>query len=263
MFSLPNMERLFVWHILYMRLYYVVVDKHVSSLQSIIIQQSLHSIFSFHNHSIESPSTPRKPHANTISFDTHSEAEAEIAKLRAMTLSGPVSNNSPSAASTRHHQVAKTKSYEYRNNSKTTSSPRDRDQTDGNVFTYSAAPNSPTKSKATRQVIDKPPSITTPDFVELEVSASNVRESISDLRKDLHSLRKLHLDNTRNFRNDIQKKLLEFRKKASKVDDILQSKIDQNNNNIFCKYCEIKIPRNAILPQKTRKIVMQKINLYK
>ena len=194
---------------------------------------------------IESPSISRKPHANTISFDTHSEAEAEIAKLRAMTLNGSSSNSSPSTTSNRHQQITKTKSYEYRN-SKTTSSPRERDQTDGNVFTYSAAPNSPSKSKATRQVIDKPPSITTPDFVELEVSANSVRESINDLRKDLINLRKLHLDNTRNFRNDIQKKLLEFRKKASKVDDLLQNKIDQNNNNIFgCLLYTSPSPRDS------------------
>ena len=79
------------------------------------------------------------------------------------------------------------------------------------------------------------PSVTTPDFVELETAANWVRENIVELRKDLNVLRKMHVDNTRSFKNDMQKKLLEFRKKASKVDDILQSKIDRKNDNIFGK----------------------------
>lgn len=89
-------------------------------------------------------------------------------------------------------------------------------------------------SRPTRKMCDRP-SVTTPDFVELETAANWVRENIVELRKDLNVLRKMHVDNTRSFKNDMQKKLLEFRKKASKVDDILQSKIDRKNDNIFGK----------------------------
>ena len=53
--------------------------------------------------------------------------------------------------------------------------------------------------------------------------------------KELKTMRKIHIDNTRNFKADLQKKLLEFRKKAAKVEDLLQHKLDQNNSTIFGK----------------------------
>ena len=113
------------------------------------------------------------------------------------------------------------------------------DQTDG-VFmprssTSSTTTTSSEKSRPTRKLCDRP-SVTSPDFVELETAANSVRDNLSELRKDLSVLRKMHVENTRNFKNDLQKKLLEFRKKANKVDDVLQSKIDRNNSNIFGKH---------------------------
>ena len=110
------------------------------------------------------------------------------------------------------------------------------DQHDG-VFTSStrSSTSSTGKSQPTRKLCDRP-SVTSPDFVELETAANSVRENLTELRRDLSALRKLHVDNTRSFKNDMQKKLLEFRKKASKVDDALQSRIDRKNNNIFGKH---------------------------
>ena len=90
------------------------------------------------------------------------------------------------------------------------------------------------KSKPTRKLCDHP-SLTTPDFMELEDTAEAVKQSIHILRNDLASLRKFQIDNAKNFKADIQKKLLEFRKKAAKVDDIIQQKLDINNNFIFGK----------------------------
>ena len=94
--------------------------------------------------------------------------------------------------------------------------------------------SSGSSTKATGKLCGKT-SISAPDFMDLEKAANKVKVSINDLRKDLSMLRKNHLDNTRSFKNDIQKKLLEFRKKACKVNDLQQSRFDQNNNSIFGK----------------------------
>uniref|UniRef100_A0A7M5WRC5 Actin interacting protein 3-like C-terminal domain-containing protein n=2 Tax=Clytia hemisphaerica TaxID=252671 RepID=A0A7M5WRC5_9CNID len=188
----------------------------------------------------ETPPSPRKPHANTVSFDMHSEAEAEIAKLRAMTINGPsapTSNNSPSL---------RTKARPLENLSISASSSFS-DHTDG-VFTTSGSRKSSSSSSAkspTRKMCQRP-SVTAPDFVELETAANLVRENIADLRKDLSTLRKMHVDNTRHFKNDIQKKLLEFRKKASKVDDTLQNRMDRNNNNIFANDHPVREQRHRL-----------------
>lgn len=80
-----------------------------------------------------------------------------------------------------------------------------------------------------------PPSLTTPNFTELENSARNARIELKNLRKDLVDLKKFHNDNTRMFKADMQKKLLEFRKKAARLDDVIQHKLDVNNNCVFGK----------------------------
>ena len=80
-----------------------------------------------------------------------------------------------------------------------------------------------------------PPSLTTPDFSELENSARNARTELKNLRKDLADLKRFHNDNTRMFKADMQKKLLEFRKKAARLDDVIQHKLDVNNNCVFGK----------------------------
>lgn len=183
----------------------------------------------FINTSIETPPSPRKNQQQQqqhIAFDPNHEAEAEIAKLRAMTF-----NNSQPQQQQRQRQPSTTS--DKQRYPSTSSS----DQHDG-VFTpprSSTSSSSGGKSQPTRKLCDRP-SLTSPDFVELETAANSVRENLTDLRKDLNALRKMHVDNTRSFKNDMQKKLLEFRKKASKVDDALQSRIDRKNSNIFGKH---------------------------
>ena len=191
---------------------------------------------------IESSSAQNaRQHANTVSYNSpHVDAELELEKLRAMSLNSTNVTSNSSSVAVRQQPVSKNKPVE-----QLVTSPA-RDETD-NVFTFtktssssstSSSQFSPTKTKPTRKVCERP-SVATPDFMELEVAANRVRESIQDLRKDLSVLRKMHVDSTRHFKNDIQKKLLEFRKKANKVDDLLQSKIDQNNNSIFGKFLSL------------------------
>jgi len=97
-----------------------------------------------------------------------------------------------------------------------------------------------TAGKATRELCEKP-SIKSPDFEELETSASNVQLGISDLRGDLEEMRKAQMDFTRAFKADIQKKLLEFRKKATRVNEHMQNTVHKNNNNFFGGYYIIPI----------------------
>ena len=47
------------------------------------------------------------------------------------------------------------------------------------------------------------------------------------------ALRRSHTEGVKSFKADMQKKLLEFRKKASRVDEALQNKMETNNNSIF------------------------------
>jgi len=89
-------------------------------------------------------------------------------------------------------------------------------------------------------------SVTTPDFIELEDSARNVHASLNQLRDDLAELRKCHVDGVRSFNADIQKKLLVFRKKAARVDDILQQKLDVNNNIIFANEHPVRERRHRL-----------------
>jgi len=189
-------------------------------------------------------------HAKPLGLDTHAEADAEIEKLRSMTFNSG-QNSKHSSSTTTHHQVAsRTKSFDQHHRPNMTL--QLSDQTDS-AFTsqssrtasFSSSNSSPGKTRPTRKVCERP-SVTTPDFIELEVAANRVRTNIQELRKDLNTLRKIHVDNTRNFKNDIQKKLLEFRKKASKVDDFLQSKIDQNNNSIFANDHPVREKRHRL-----------------
>ena len=94
--------------------------------------------------------------------------------------------------------------------------------------------------KATRELCEKP-SIKSPDFEELETSASNVQQGISDLRGDLDDMRKMQMDFTRAFKADIQKKLLEFRKKATRVNEHVQNTVHINNNNFFGELSDLNI----------------------
>lgn len=89
-------------------------------------------------------------------------------------------------------------------------------------------------------------SVTTPDFIELEDSAKSVHTSLQQLRKDLSSLRKSHVDGVKMFKADIQKKLLEFRKKAARVDEVLQQKLDVNNNIIFANEHPVRERRHRL-----------------
>lgn len=93
--------------------------------------------------------------------------------------------------------------------------------------------------KSTGETVIHHASVTTPDFIELEDSAKSVHASLQELRTDLSNLRKTHVDGVRSFKADMQKKLLEFRKKAARVDEVLQQKLDVNNNIVFGKYLYI------------------------
>lgn len=98
----------------------------------------------------------------------------------------------------------------------------------------------PKSPKPTRALCDKP-SVASPDFDELDTTAGKVQSGIKNLRKDLDNLRKIQTDLARAFKADSQKKLLEFRKKAAKVDQIIQSKLDMNNNEIFGEFLKFHL----------------------
>ena len=116
----------------------------------------------------------------------------------------------------------------------TTAPPAQTASADENVQNSVQSPKLP-RDRSTSGKICKPPSVTTPDFVELEDSAHIVKKRIYGLRKDLSEMRRVHLENTRQFKADIQKKLLLFRKKAAKAEELLQGKLDVNNSFIFGK----------------------------
>lgn len=118
------------------------------------------------------------------------------------------------------------------------------DSTDGDVFVDTARSSTPSR----KQTGDtwKPPSVTTPDFFELESTARIVQNKLKVLKTDLQSLRKFQADNARNFKADLQKKLLEFRKKAARVDEHLQQKLDLNNNFIFAKEHPVRERRHRL-----------------
>lgn len=99
--------------------------------------------------------------------------------------------------------------------------------------TTSDVPKVPLKRASTREKAYHHGSVTSPDFCELEDSAKCVHTSLQLLRRELAGLRKAHTDGVRYFKADIQKKLLEFRKKASRVEESLQQKLEANNNTIF------------------------------
>lgn len=94
--------------------------------------------------------------------------------------------------------------------------------------------------------ICKPPSVTTPDFIELEDSAHIVKKRIYAVKKDLAEMRKFHLENSRQFKADIQKKLLLFRKKAAKAEELLQDKLDINNSFIFAHEHPVRERRHRL-----------------
>jgi len=116
------------------------------------------------------------------------------------------------------------------------------DQTDGT--------SSLKNDKPTRLLCDRP-SIQSPDFEELEASAGTVHKNILHLRKDLDNLRKVHQDFSRSFKADMQKKLLEFRKKASRLDEHLQNKLDNNNNHFFANELPVREQRFKLTSDQT------------
>jgi len=99
--------------------------------------------------------------------------------------------------------------------------------------------------------ICQPPSVTTPDFIELEDSARSVNVNISRLREDLQKMREYHIENTRMFKADLQKKLLLLRKKSARVEEVIQQKLETNTNNVFANEHPVRERRHRLTTDQT------------